>query len=137
MSPVAANPVVQLKEGEVLALNVEDLTFGYSNIAAPDSAPVLTNVFLNLEKGSRCILVGANGAGASAFHFMRDRLVRSARISYRCVRELCAITMSYFSHRETTKQEIIISSPRIPKTDSRTLRPQENPLCCKSSPESD
>lgn len=49
----------------LLALNVESLTFGYSQIAAPDGPPVLHNVNLNLERGSRCILVGANGAGTS------------------------------------------------------------------------
>ena len=46
-----------------LALQVEDLRFNYSSIAAPDGPAVLEHVNLNLPKGSRCILVGANGAG--------------------------------------------------------------------------
>lgn len=48
-----------------LALQVEDLRFNYSSIAAPDGPAVLEHVNLNLPKGSRCILVGANGAGES------------------------------------------------------------------------
>ena len=101
MSPVAINPVVKLAEGEVLALNVEDLTFGYSNIAAPDSAPVLTNVFLNLQKGSRCILVGANGAG-ELFIILRDRPARSARRTHRCVHCHPTYPVRLHSPREST-----------------------------------
>lgn len=46
-----------------LAIQVEQLSFRYSNVAAPDGPYVLKDVDLNLPKGSRCILVGANGAG--------------------------------------------------------------------------
>ena len=46
-----------------LALEVNSLFFQYSQINAPPGPPVLEDVTLNLPKGSRCILVGANGAG--------------------------------------------------------------------------
>jgi ABC-type multidrug transport system fused ATPase/permease subunit len=50
--------------GEIQSLQVEDLTFRYSTIASDVINPtVLNNVNLTLPKGSRCILVGSNGAG--------------------------------------------------------------------------
>ncbi|GAA5825345.1 hypothetical protein JCM5353_005628 [Sporobolomyces roseus] len=45
-----------------LALQVEQLTFSYAQLNSAPSKPVLGNVDLNLPRGSRCILVGANGA---------------------------------------------------------------------------
>lgn len=56
-------PTVPESVEEVLALEVDELTFAYSQIAAASLPAVLHNVTLNLKKGSRCILVGSNGAG--------------------------------------------------------------------------
>lgn len=44
------------------AIEVEQLTFRFK----PDVPDVLRAVNLQLGPGSRCILVGANGAGASS-----------------------------------------------------------------------
>ncbi|KAK4048493.1 CCR4-NOT regulatory complex component [Microbotryomycetes sp. JL221] len=48
-----------------LAMQVEHLSFAYTQVASTDTTRVLDNVNLNLPKGARCILVGANGAGKS------------------------------------------------------------------------
>ncbi|KAK4700366.1 CCR4-NOT complex subunit CAF16, partial [Phenoliferia sp. Uapishka_3] len=61
---MASTPVIK-SDPNVAAIAVEDLTFGYSIIGAPNPPPVLTEVNLTLPRGSRCILVGANGAGKS------------------------------------------------------------------------
>lgn len=57
-----------------LALAVNDLKFAYSQIAAADLPPVLEHVTLNLPRGARCILVGANGAGKLAIFKMEIRM---------------------------------------------------------------
>lgn len=41
-----------------LAIDCRDLTFSF---AATDPEPVLNGVTLQLERGDRCLLVGANG----------------------------------------------------------------------------
>lgn len=46
-----------------LALQVEQLEFAYAQLTNAPPKLVLGNVDLNLPRGSRCILVGANGAG--------------------------------------------------------------------------
>lgn len=46
-----------------LALQVEQLQFAYAQLNKAPPKLVLGNVDLNLPKASRCILVGANGAG--------------------------------------------------------------------------
>ncbi|KAK4049789.1 CCR4-NOT regulatory complex component [Microbotryomycetes sp. JL201] len=48
-----------------LAMQVEHLSFSYTQVASDVTTRVLDNVDLNLAPGSRCILVGANGAGKS------------------------------------------------------------------------
>merc|ERR1712086_57379 len=47
-------------DSEALPINVRDLSFQYSML---DSAMVIQNLTLQLERGSRCLLVGSNGAG--------------------------------------------------------------------------
>jgi CCR4-NOT complex subunit CAF16 len=42
---------------EVLAIDCPDLTFAW----AADAEPVLDNVQLQLQRGDRCLLIGANG----------------------------------------------------------------------------
>ncbi|KAM0790308.1 hypothetical protein ACM66B_005609 [Microbotryomycetes sp. NB124-2] len=48
-----------------LAMQVEHLSFSYTQVASTVTTQVLDQVDLNLKPGSRCILVGANGAGKS------------------------------------------------------------------------
>lgn len=57
-----------IKEYGPNAIEVKDLTFGYSSTGALDSTDernVLHNLNLNLKTGSRCLLIGANGSGKS------------------------------------------------------------------------
>lgn len=46
------------------SIELIDLNFGYKALDGPEK-PVLFGVDLTLPPGSRCILVGANGAGQS------------------------------------------------------------------------
>ena len=48
-----------------LAIGVNDLDFAYAQLHGVAPRPVLHDVTLNLPKGSRCLLVGSNGAGES------------------------------------------------------------------------
>lgn len=53
------------------SVSVSSLKFAY-----PDSPPVVDGVTLDLPRGARCLLVGANGAGASAFTVLRPHRLR-------------------------------------------------------------
>lgn len=57
-----------------LAIEVNELDFAYAALNAP-SRPVLSGVTLNLPRGSRCLLVGANGAGAFSASERRSELL--------------------------------------------------------------
>ncbi|PWZ00115.1 hypothetical protein BCV70DRAFT_200274 [Testicularia cyperi] len=57
----AADKDFSLPPGEVLAVEVTDLTFTFN----PAIPPALERCNLHLRKGSRCLLIGANGAGKS------------------------------------------------------------------------
>lgn len=48
---------------EELAIGVNNLDFAYAQLYGQDPRRVLEGVTLNLPKGSRCLLVGSNGAG--------------------------------------------------------------------------
>lgn len=48
-----------------LAIGVNDLDFAYAQLHGVAPRRVLHDVTLNLPKGSRCLLVGSNGAGES------------------------------------------------------------------------
>lgn len=66
-----AKPAVKPKPLPVIedygpnAIEVKDLTFGYSTngsaLVNTNTKPVLQNLNLTLETGSRCLLIGANG----------------------------------------------------------------------------
>lgn len=49
------------------AIEVEHLTFNYKQLNHSKSVPILEDISLTLERGSRCLLVGANGAGQSSW----------------------------------------------------------------------
>jgi len=54
------------------AVDVVDLDFSYAKLHGLDPVPVLEGVNLTLERGSRCLIIGANGAGALTFsHWSR------------------------------------------------------------------
>ncbi|GES92196.1 glutamate-rich WD repeat containing [Rhizophagus clarus] len=53
------NPEKDMSNNEDLVIDVESLNFTFGE------SPVLDNVNLKLQKGARCLLVGANGAGKS------------------------------------------------------------------------
>lgn len=55
-----------------LAIGVNQLDFSYAQLHGVQARPVLEQVTLNLPKGSRCLLVGSNGAGTS-FSLTRSR----------------------------------------------------------------
>jgi len=54
-----ASAAAESKVGDNIALSIKDLDFSYSGAAAP----CLKKINLELPKGSRCLLVGDNGAG--------------------------------------------------------------------------
>lgn len=62
-------PLPQIKDYGEYAIEVKDLTFGYSSNGAAldddDERNVLHNLDLSLKTGSRCLLIGANGSGKS------------------------------------------------------------------------
>jgi len=54
-----ASSAAESKTGDNIALAIKDLEFTYSGA----TKPCLKNINLELPKGSRCLLVGDNGAG--------------------------------------------------------------------------
>lgn len=49
-----------------LAIDCQSLTYSWKE----GDDPVLENVNLELQKGDRCLLLGANGGSSFAFHSM-------------------------------------------------------------------
>ncbi|SGY26056.1 BQ5605_C018g08694 [Microbotryum silenes-dioicae] len=104
-----------------LAIHVEDLRFAYRPVDAPELEPVLEHVNLNLPKGARCILVGANGAGelprqrlewvlhlvGAAFDDRRGRrrilddVARGVDLRLQCAHSLCH-TLAHHIHLTTS-----------------------------------
>ena len=65
---VPPKPLPEIKEYGPNAIDIQDLTFGYSKTGAldrTDERNVLHNLNLKLKTGSRCLLIGANGSGKS------------------------------------------------------------------------
>lgn len=65
---IVPKPLPHIKEYGPNAIEVKDLTFGYSSTGAldrHDDRNVLKNLNLALKTGSRCLLIGANGSGKS------------------------------------------------------------------------
>ncbi|MGK3747291.1 MAG: CCR4-NOT complex subunit CAF16 [Bacillariaceae sp.] len=65
---VPPKPLPEIKEYGPNAIDIKDLTFGYSSTGAldrTDERNVLHNLNLSLKTGSRCLLIGANGSGKS------------------------------------------------------------------------
>ena len=65
---IVPKPLPKIKEYGPNAIEVKDLTFGYSSTGALDKFDernVLKNLNLTLKTGSRCLLIGANGSGKS------------------------------------------------------------------------
>ena len=65
---VPPKPLPEIKEYGPYAIDIQDLTFGYSKTGAldrTDERNVLHNLNLKLKTGSRCLLIGANGSGKS------------------------------------------------------------------------
>ena len=54
-----------------LAIGVNDLDFAYAQLHGVAPRQVLHDVTLNLPRGSRCLLVGSNGAGKSPLSALR------------------------------------------------------------------
>mmetsp|Transcript_104550 Transcript_104550/g.213225 ORF Transcript_104550/g.213225 Transcript_104550/m.213225 type:complete len:350 (-) Transcript_104550:120-1169(-) len=65
---IVPKPLPHIKEYGPNAIEVQDLTFGYSSTGALDKFDernVLKELNLTLKTGSRCLLIGANGSGKS------------------------------------------------------------------------
>lgn len=65
---IVPKPLPHIKEYGPNAIEVKDLTFGYSSTGAldrHDERNVLKSLNLTLKTGSRCLLIGANGSGKS------------------------------------------------------------------------
>ena len=65
---IVPKPLPNIKDYGPNAIDVNDLTFGYSSTGALDKFDehnVLKNLNLTLKTGSRCLLIGANGSGKS------------------------------------------------------------------------
>ena len=65
---IIPKPLPTIKDYGPNAIEVNDLTFGYSSTGALDKFDernVLKNLNLTLKTGSRCLLIGANGSGKS------------------------------------------------------------------------
>jgi ABC-type multidrug transport system ATPase subunit len=66
-------PLPTVPDYGAYAIDVHNLTFGYSTnpdlstLNVKTNRKVLTNLNLKLATGSRCLLIGANGAGTSVF----------------------------------------------------------------------
>lgn len=65
-----SKPIPQIPPYGETAIEVEELTFGYRSDNGSIYDPtkdnvVLKNLNLSLRKGSRCLLIGANGSGKS------------------------------------------------------------------------
>ena len=50
-----------------LPLAINSLSYAY-----PGASPVISNFTLQLPRGSRCLLLGANGAGEISLHVLRQ-----------------------------------------------------------------
>lgn len=73
------------------AIDVVDLDFGYAKLHGLDPVPVLQGVNLTLARGSRCLLIGANGAGQS--------------LLLRVPTRSCSVTACALSHPEPSERQ--------------------------------
>ncbi len=77
--PIMASATAESKTGDNIALSVKNLDFSYSGA----SKPCLKNINLELPKGSRCLLVGDNGAGENLWYGCTLRDVIHTRFPHR------------------------------------------------------
>ena len=72
-APPTVKPLPEIPDYGSYAIDVKNLSFtyatsaGYSTLDTPGSRAVLKNCDLQLAKGSRCLLIGANGSGMNFF----------------------------------------------------------------------